>query len=120
MADETNGRPAQPTLPQAEIDAVVASFKDRICPLSIIGLTREPQGAGLVTPLGNKASTGPEVTGCQGPACMWFKVMHTPDGRAVGGDCSVGLIANGLGAAPIRFAEVLSQLGKFRFTPNGG
>lgn len=111
-----------------EVKAIGASFVGKCCPLGLIGLSisgAQTQGA-LVSPLGQKVSGGGELVGCQGPTCMWFRIIKAPpqklgeQPKAIGGDCCVSLLLGSVSALPEHMGGVLAQLGKFRFTPNGG
>jgi hypothetical protein len=138
MAEETqtNGStpneaaPGMDQLTKEEVRLIAASFQGKCCPLGLIGLSMAgavPQQGGLVSPLGLKVGgqqAGGELVGCQGPTCMWFRIIkHPPEkegGRpqVIGGDCTIPMTLGAIAALPGNIGGVLAQLGKFRFTPS--
>lgn len=107
----------QKQMSEAEQKILVGSFMGKICPMSM-GAARAPEPKSLLTPLPGQqqAQAQPEVMGCQGPACMWFRIITDEKGAVVGGECAVALLSFSISMLP----KQLSDLGKLRFTPNGG
>lgn len=130
---QNGGTPPGPSigdqqLSKTEIEMITQSFAGKCCPLGLIGLSMaatQTQGA-LVSPLGQKVNSGGELVGCQGPGCMWFRIIKAPPEKpgqnpsVVGGDCVVPMTLGAISALPGNMGNVLAQLGKLRFTPNGG
>lgn len=118
-----NGAPdVEPELTPADVKLITQSFAGKCCPLGLIGLSMPQATSPLSGPLGQpvKGAGGGELVGCQGPACMWFRLIKTPDKKVVGGDCVVPMTLGAVASLPSNLGGVLAQLGKFRFTPNGG
>lgn len=99
---------------EAEAKILAGAFMGKICPMSM-SAARAPEQKSLLSPLPGQpqAQQTPEVMGCQGPACMWFRIITDEKGQVTGGECAVALISFQLAMVPRQFAD----LGKLRFSP---
>lgn len=107
----------QKQMSKEEQQILINSFAGKLCPMSMAG-ARPAEQSKLALPPGVQQTQQPqgEVIGCQGPACMWFRVITDEKGNVTGGECAIALLSFQLAMMPRQLAD----LGKLRFTPNGG
>lgn len=126
MSDTTTppAAPAERKMSVEEEQTIMRSFAGKLCPMSMSAVRAAPPSGPILTqvgrPIGEQGNPEPEVLGCQGPNCMWFRIVQDEKGRAVGGQCAATLIAQGLSLLPLNLGGMLAQLGKIRFQPHGG
>jgi hypothetical protein len=132
MADETQANggetaPGMDQLSKEDARVIAASFQGKCCPLGLIGLSMPKPASTIAGPMGQQIqlpNQSGELVGCQGPTCMWFRIIKTPpekpgDGpKVVGGDCTIPMTLGAIASLPGNIGGVLAQLGKFRFTPS--
>lgn len=122
MSEETGAPPDRKISPEEE-KIILNSFAGKLCPMSMSS-ARSSQPQAILTqvgrPISEQGNPEPEVLGCQGPNCMWFRIVQDEKGRPLGGQCAATLIAQGISLLPLNLGGMLAQLGKIRFQPNGG
>lgn len=124
---DANEAPAAPPNGQSAEEAkkiIFNSFAGKLCPMSMAAARSNASQGPVLThvgrPISEQGNHEPEVLGCQGPNCMWFRIVHDETGRAVGGQCAATLIAQGLALLPHNLGGMLAQLGKIHLQPHGG
>lgn len=107
----------QKEMTKEEQQILINSFAGKLCPMSMAG-ARPVEQSKLAFPPGmaQQPQAHGEVIGCQGTACMWFRIITDEKGRVTGGECAIALLSFQLAMMPRQLAD----LGKLRFTPNGG
>lgn len=94
-----------------EAKIITESYQGKCCPLTLKAVAAPPPVlSGVGRSLGVSSEPEPEALGCQGPNCMWFRIIQEPSGKVVGGECAATLIAKGLAQLPIGLGNVFAQL----------
>lgn len=122
MAENEPGTPAPQTVDRemtaAERKILHDSFAGKLCPMSF-SAQRQTEQSRLITPTPGAPPPQSEALGCQGPGCMWFRILQDAKGEVIGGECAIALLSLSISQVPMQLGGVLAQLGKFRFTPRG-
>jgi len=104
--------------PKIDHEAIERSYAGKLCPILSLATLGAPQQR-IVT--SEPAAQGSRASGCQGPSCMFFKLVANEKGEVVSGDCAIPLLVTALTGGQQALAQgQLAIMGTLSHLANGG